>query len=354
MTSDDTHGARPDGAPPGRELDLGPTTGPLDPAGPPSGPIGPGTGPISGPTSGPITAPPAGHAGGAPFPVAPGPTPVAAIGPRLTPEGVRRAEFTRTGRGRRGYSEADVEQFRLRVVQEINNASAEKAELRREAQRLRAEVQRLRDYYRRQRVDVDRNVAHAARGARDDVEPVERGPSPDAVNAMSQAQQAADQHIAQAEDYARRLVQSARRQYDEILVSAQEAAERVTAEAHDLLAGASATRTGLPHAAELEQLEERVAYLRTFAHVTQLQLRSFLDGLRGEVDRFAVPPPDPAPSGPAPHAPGYGSSAPATGPLPAVGRPGTSGTAPETGPMPAISTPPRGFPARGALPVRTS
>jgi cell division septum initiation protein DivIVA len=236
---------------------------------------------------------------------------------------VRRAEFGRTGLGRRGYSETDVEQFRTRVVQEISQATAEKAELRTEAQRLRIEVQRLRDYYRRQRVDVDRaEKAKAAASAMEEPDAAP-GPSPDAVNLMSQAQQAADQHIAQAEDYVRRLVSGARRQYDEILVSAQEQAERVTAEAQELLERAG-TAQGRPAGSDdVAELQERVTYLRTFAQVTQVQLRGMLDGLRTELDRLTFPEPKPP------------------------------ARATDTGPMPTISTPPRGLPSRGTLPVRT-
>src|SRR4029450_5400770 len=52
-----------------------------------------------------------------------------------------------------------------------------------------------------------------------------------AVNVMSQAQQAADQHIAQAEDYARRLVATPRLQYEETLPRAHDQAQAAAAEA---------------------------------------------------------------------------------------------------------------------------
>ena len=74
---------------------------------------------------------------------------------RLSPDAVRRFEFGRSAIGRRGYSEADVEHFRSRVVHEVVQSTAERAALRQELQRQREEVQRLRDYFRRNRVDVD-------------------------------------------------------------------------------------------------------------------------------------------------------------------------------------------------------
>jgi hypothetical protein len=289
-------------------------------------------------------------------------------------------------------------------------------------------VQRLRDYYRRHQVDVDKGTAPAPGQEEAPAELVPAGPTPDAVNVMSQAQQAADQHIAQAEDYARRLVSGARRQYEEILVAAHDQADRATAEARELFTRASHVPDPPPTTAEVDLLQERVTYLRTFAQVTQVQLRSILDGLRQELDRLALPepsPPDPAgrpveqqrsaspetgrflgqvTAGPAtgagpvsrapepgrrsatpahasppldpavapsptaslgqtPHgqaaAPGQAAAAPPGRSAP-LGAPGQEPTpyggsaSPATGPIRAVPTPPRGFPARGTLPVRTS
>jgi DivIVA domain-containing protein len=384
MTSDDSHGP---GIGPGNS----PVTGPIGAAAvppPQTGPIGgvgqapPGTGGLLGsPPTGPVDAAGAGGILGAP------PSgPVTAIGPRLTPENVRRAEFGRTGIGRRGYSEADVERFRNRVVQEIGQANAEKAELRREQQRLRAEIQRLRDYYRRNRVDVDKS-----RGAEQPPGPVYEepptgelvpvGPSADSVNVMSRAQQAADQHIAQAEDYARRLVSGARRQYEEILLAAQNQADQAVAEARDVYERSARPAGGHATSAEVDDIQERVTYLRTFAQVTQVQLRSILDGLRQELDRLTLPAPDDPPARGVQRTPptesnrvlGHVTAAqlggsPAAGRAPEPGRPPGGGPAhaapatpsaaydassPATGPMRAVPTPPRGFPARGTLPVRT-
>jgi cell division initiation protein len=211
------------------------------------------------------------------------------IGNRLTPEGVRRIEFPRTPLGRRGYNEADVERFRDRVVHEIGKSSAEKAELRQE-------IQRLRDYYRRNRVDLegaDRPSGRRAQGAAGTVD--SDRPSAQAVNVMSAAQQAADQHIARAEDYARRLVANARVQYEDILLSAHEQAERAAAEASRLYeAGLAASNRstgdpGMPPG-EMQELESRLAYMRTFTQVTQVQLRSILDALREELDHLTVLP----------------------------------------------------------------
>ena len=102
---------------------------------------------------------------------------------------------------------------------------------------------------------------------------------------MSQAQQAADQHIAQAEDYARRLVANARLQYEEILHRAHDQAQAAAAEAGRV---AEEQQQRAPHEdpAEMQYLQSRLAYMRTFAQVTQVQLRSILDALRTELDQL--------------------------------------------------------------------
>jgi cell division initiation protein len=198
---------------------------------------------------------------------------------RLTPEAVRRWDFTRTPLGRRGYLEADVDRFRRLAADEIAYADAEKAELR-------AELDRLRNYFRDQRIDP------ALASASGDGPPVRQpGVSVQAVNMMSMAQQAADQHIAQAETYARQLIGDTRRQCEEMLLTAhhqaEEAAREATAtyEAASASASASASERG---SADTAALEGRIAYLRTFADVTQVQVTSILQALGHELDRLTT------------------------------------------------------------------
>ena len=206
---------------------------------------------------------------------------------RLSPGSVRRFEFGRSPIGRRGYNEADVEHFRVRVVHEVVQSTAERAALRQELQRQREEVQRLRDYFRRNRVDVDAVGGQAAPAAQQ--QPATQVnvniATVQAVNVMSQAQQAADQHIAQAEDYARRLVANARLQYEEILHRAHDQAQAAAAEAGRV---AEEQQQHAPHEdpTEMQYLQSRLAYMRTFAQVTQVQLRSILDALRTELDQL--------------------------------------------------------------------
>ncbi len=186
-------------------------------------------------------------------------------GERLSPDVIRHTTFERTPLGRRGYPEYDVDRFLRRVADELAGVDAEKADLR-------AEIDRLRNYFRKQKINPD--------GGSTDSE----GPSVQAVNTLSLAQQAADQHIAQAENQARGLLGDARRQYESIVEEAQ-------LRAHEAAEAASQAQRAVGQArgqsSDQAALEAKVAYLRTFADVTQVQMRSILEALRQELDRLA-------------------------------------------------------------------
>ena len=87
---------------------------------------------------------------------------------------------------------------------------------------------------------------------------------------------------AEAESYARQLVGEARQQYERILQEAQQQAEAAASEAVNAYRS-----SGVVQSAETEELESRIAYLRTFAEVTQVQLRAVLEGLANEVDKLS-------------------------------------------------------------------
>lgn len=190
----------------------------------------------------------------------------------LSPDRVRTWEFSRTPLGRRGYNEDDVRLFLARVAEELASADAEKSALR-------SEIRRLRNYYREHGVDVD--------GATRPGAPDETGPTLAAINLMSQAQQAADAQVAQAEEYSRRLVQQAREQYEDIL---RQAAEQAAEAAEQAGAAYLDSRGDVTEGPEREALERRIAWLRTFAEVTQVQLRSVLEALTREVDKLGEMP----------------------------------------------------------------
>ena len=63
-------------------------------------------------------------------------------------------------------------------------------------------------------------------------------------------------------------------------------AQQQAEEAANKAVGATGSGDGLQRA-EAEELERRIAYLRTFADVTQVQLRAVLEGLAHEVDKLS-------------------------------------------------------------------
>jgi DivIVA domain-containing protein len=170
---------------------------------------------------------------------------------RLTPETVRNLTFPRTSLGRRGYRDVEVERFRARVIDEIAMSDAELAELR-------DEIERLRAYFRKRAI---RPVGRAGADSRGQAIPAgaEQQLEVRAVDVLSRAQQAADAHVAQAQDYARQLVAEARAQYEQIIAEADQRAARATD---------AAART---------------------SRLTQAQLRSARDALSRELDRFEEP-----------------------------------------------------------------
>jgi DivIVA domain-containing protein len=197
---------------------------------------------------------------------------------RISPNAVRRWQFQRAPLGRRGYVEAEVDRLLNRLADQMARSDATAADLRAENERLVAEVHRLHDYFRTNRIDPDFPDLPA--------ESTERphrhraGPDAQAVNMMSLAQQAADEHIAQAEAYARQLLGDARRQYEEIILTAQANAEEAAeAAAHQYRARTPAAE----QTAEEQRLAAQAAYVRTFANVTQIQLRSILEALDHEL-----------------------------------------------------------------------
>jgi DivIVA domain-containing protein len=198
----------------------------------------------------------------------------------VTPEQLRTVEFGRAPFGRRGYHEEEVHRFLSRVAEDVSNSDAEKA-------RLRAEIDRLRNYFRKAGVNLDDRSSRPA-------------PSTDAVMVMSRAQQAADAQIARAEEYARQLVAEARKRYEAVLVEAQ----RQAAQAAEQAAVALRERTHDTSDEQQEYLARRVAYLRTFAEVTQIQLKSTLEALAREVDKLGRLPGEHATNG------GYGNTEP--------------------------------------------
>lgn len=131
-----------------------------------------------------------------------------AAGPqvRLTADRARRWSFDQASLTRRGYDQRDVDAFRIQVADELDVLTTQIANLRAENERINDQVELYR---------------HG-------VIPSQQSPRPGAkeVNLLSSAQREAEQIIAQAHDYARRVAEYARVQYEAYVQAAAEEARQ--------------------------------------------------------------------------------------------------------------------------------
>lgn len=162
--------------------------------------------------------------------------------------------------------------FLASLADEIEAADAERAALRAELDRLRAESADAKP-----RSEIN---AHA-------------------VALFSQAQQVADRLVAEAVQHARELMMTAREQQREILEKAHEEAQRAAAKvaapgafdpqvvfADETDPGPGSLPGGFPGAAAYGRQIPEIEYVRTFARVAQVQLKSVLDALTEQVEQL--------------------------------------------------------------------
>jgi DivIVA domain-containing protein len=175
-----------------------------------------------------------------------------ATGP-MSPRAVREASFTHR---RKGLDEDEVRGFLAALADRLAVADAERARLRAENEDLRNRLEATQDA---------EQIVH-----------------PRAIALFSQAQQVADNLVAEAVEHARTMMQDARRQQREMLDTARSNA-RPAAEPGPLGETTTVLDGQHPpgHAASGE-----VEYVRTFARVAQVQLRSVLDALTEQVNRL--------------------------------------------------------------------
>lgn len=109
--------------------------------------------------------------------------------------------------------------------------------------------------------------------------------SDQAVIMFSEAQKISDSLIDEAVMHARDLMSSARSQQRDIVKEAQQAAESAVRQAE------AADRSGEPgQVAGYDKPVPEIEYVRTFAKVAQIQLRSVLDALTEQVDTLGEVP----------------------------------------------------------------
>jgi DivIVA domain-containing protein len=189
--------------------------------------------------------------------------------PRLTPERVRKMQFTRTQIGRRGLAEDEVTVFLERVAEDIAARDAEDASMR-------AMVLHYQNTLADWRAEYRDPQGRTGSGAVPNVE---------AVNILSRAQQEADLYVAQTQAYCRRLAVDARDHAQQILTEAQAQAE----EAANLAVQGYRARSGDTYTPEFEELERRLAWARTFLsslESVEAQLRTAREALSYEFDRL--------------------------------------------------------------------
>ncbi len=171
---------------------------------------------------------------------------------RLTPDEVQAVSFPSVRLGRRGYDEEHVRAFCGQVQAELVRLLKEKTTLADEVQRLRQRL--LGSSGGEPETGHGREDAHLQ-----------------AVRILSKAQQTADNYVAGAQDYSRKLAQDARRRRDEILAEAKSSAALVLSEAHShgtQAAAAARSESGIQPATTAERREtEAELYLRTFCDV---------------------------------------------------------------------------------------
>ncbi len=171
----------------------------------------------------------------------------------------------------RGLDEEEVREYLDMLADQVEASDRERQESLAENERLRADNEDLRSQ--------NENLRTAtAESAEDEI-------SPQAVALFSQAQQVADQLVEEAVLHARDLMSSARHQQREILEEARRAAETVAGEVARVGGpeGMTSVAGTLP---EYSTPVPEIEYVRTFARVAQVQLRSVIDALAEQVDKL--------------------------------------------------------------------
>ena len=206
---------------------------------------------------------------------------------RLSPSDVHHVLFARAKLGRRGYDELEVDGFLERVQQELTRLISEKADLRDEVARLKSQLTQAQATAAAQaQAGTGAQVAPSAPTADGALSSEEANLQ--AVRLLAAAQQTADVYVADAEKYAQRLTVDAREHSEQMLEEARRGAKKVLAEA-ERAARDAASRTiegevVSETALSKEELDQQVAYLKTFGDVVRVQLRAYLEALLRDVE----------------------------------------------------------------------
>jgi cell division initiation protein len=183
-------------------------------------------------------------------------------------------QFSRTPIGRRGLAEDEVAAFLQRVADEIATRDAAETSLR-------AKV----THYKNTLVQWQREQSESRTEDVNGRGPDSASATVEAVNILSRAQQEADAYVAQTQEYCRRLAAEAHEHAQSVL---DDATARADAAAEQAVVELRA-REGENHSPELEDLERRLAWARTFLaslESVETQLRTAREALSYEFDKL--------------------------------------------------------------------
>ena len=190
---------------------------------------------------------------------------------RLTADQVDAWDFPRAGVTRRGYDEEGVQRFKRRVLTELQTASQVEAELRARNDDLTAQ---LRATYLAASGSPDAAAAANGQGAAANAAPEQRVAAA-AVNAISMAQQQAEEQIRAAEEYVRNVTEYARNQYQATLNEGHR---------QGLIAAEKAfQRRNEELSSSLSQLESQLDFLKAFGVAFGVQVEGALEKAHDEV-----------------------------------------------------------------------
>jgi cell division septum initiation protein DivIVA len=193
---------------------------------------------------------------------------------RLTADQVDAWNFPRAGMTRRGYDEEGVQRFKRRVLTELQTANEVEADLRARNDDLAAQ---LRATYLAAAGSPDGTPPGAAapNGAAASAQPPKRQVTAAAVNAVSMAQQQAEEQIRAAEEYVRNVTEYARNQYQATLNEGHR---------QGLIAAEAAfQRRSEQLSASLTNLESQLDFLKAFGLAFGVQVEGALEKARDEV-----------------------------------------------------------------------
>jgi DivIVA domain-containing protein len=177
---------------------------------------------------------------------------------RLSPADLQHVQFARASMLRPGYVDTEVDRVMSRVAEELGRLIAEKAQLRDQVRALQSQVE-----------------GAAARPA----------PSDQAVRILATAQQTADNYVAEAEEFSRQMTSEARAEYEEQVRRARENAGAIIQAAQEAAAKVASAPAGVEDGSRtVEELQQQVAYLKTFGQAVRTQLRSYLEALISDVE----------------------------------------------------------------------